>query len=486
MGAVVVVVEMAFGARYGVFRDEMYYLACADHLALGYVDHPPLSIAVLAGVRALLGDALPALRIVPALLAGGLVVITGLIARTLGGGRFAQALAALAAAIAPLYLAVGGFYSMNGFDLVFWALAIWLFARIIAEDSPGLYLPLGLVLGLGLENKISVLFLGAGLAAGIVATPLRRHLRRREPWLALALVAVLFLPHILWQIANGWPTLEFMANATRSKNVALSPLAFALEQILQIHPFNAVLWIAGLVWLLAGRFRAVGIVYLVAFAILVVSHGKPYYLGPAYPQLLAAGALLVERLRRAWLRGAVAAALAAGGALTAPLVIPVLPVDTLIAYQKALGLAPAAAEHQALGPLPQHFADRFGWEEMTAAVAAIYRSLPDDERARVVIVADNYGEAAALTYHGRRFGLPPAVSQHNNYFLWGPGRDRVDVAIIVGMRAEDLRDAWGDIQEVPWVGSPYAMPYETARPILVCRGLRLPLDEAWRAGRRFI
>ena len=161
-------------------------------------------------------------------------------------------------------------------------------------------------------------------------------------------------------------------------------------------------------------------------------------------------------------------------------------MDTFIAYQLALGQSPRAAEKQRLGPLPQFFADRFGWQEMTAAVVETYRSLPAEEQTRVVIVTSNYGEAGALRYLGRAFDLPPAVSQHNSFYLWGPGRDEIDVAIIVGMNPDDLRDAFDSVEVARDWRSPYAMPYEQRWPILVCRGLKLPLAEAWRAGKHFI
>jgi hypothetical protein len=425
VAAAVFVLEVAAGPRYGLFRDEYYYLTCADHLAWGYVDHPPLSIAVLAAVKAVLGDSLPAIRLVPALLGALLVVLGGALARVMGGGRFA-----------------------------------------------------------------SVLFFGAGMAVALLVTPLRRLLRRPGPWLAAGLALVLFLPHLAWQVRSGWPTREFIENATRHKNVAMDPLSFLAAQVLEIHTLNAPLWVAGLAWLLfSGRgraFRALGIVYVVAFAIIVAQHGKPYYLGPAYPPLLAAGAIVVEGLQWRRLRPAVVAALLLGGAALAPFAIPLLPVERFVAYQKALGLSPPQAERHAQGPLPQFFADRFGWVEMTEAVDRVYRSLPPDEQARVVIVASNYGEAGALRYHGRRFGLPPAVSPHNSFYFWGPGRDSVDVAIVVGMSPESLREAWAQVEEASRFSSPWAMPYEQRWPILVCRGLKLPLREAWAAARRFI
>jgi 4-amino-4-deoxy-L-arabinose transferase-like glycosyltransferase len=490
LAGTLVLVQLIFGPRYGLFRDEFYYLACADHLTWGYVDHPPLSIAVLKAVRALLGDSILAVRLTPALLGGVLVLLGGWLAQALGGGRFAQTLAALAVAATPQYLGQSGYYSLNSFDLVFWAAAALLVARLTPEGDSRRFLLLGLVLGLGLLNKISVLFFGAGLAVALVLTPLRRQLLRAGPWLAAAVAGLLFLPHVMWQVQHGWPTREFIENATRYKNVALSPLQFLGGQFLEINPVNAPLWIAGLIWLLVARrgrpFRALGIIYLTAFAIMAAQHSKPYYLGPAYPPLLAAGSVLVESLSWRWLRAVAVVLLLAGGAVLAPFGTPILPVETFIAYQKTLGVAPPQGERSRLGLLPQFFADRFGWQELTDAVMRAYRSLPPEDQRRVVIVTSNYGEAGALNYHGRRYGLPPAVSQHNSFYLWGPGVDAVDVVITVGMNPEDLRDSWDSVEVAGRFASPYAMPYEQRWPILVCRGLRLPLEDAWRRGKHFI
>jgi len=491
LAAAVFLVEMVFGPRYGLFRDEFYYLACADHLAWGYVDHPPLSVAVLAAVKAVLGDSILAVRLVPALLGSTLVVLAGRLARAVGGGGWARILAAASVAVAPQYLGQASYWSMNSFDLVFWSAAALLVAGL-RPDEPQTrrFAALGVVLGLGLLDKISVLFFGAGLAVALVALPLRRQLLRPGPWIAGALAGLLFLPHLLWQAANGWPTREFIENATRDKNVALGPVAFLLSQVGELHPLNAPVWIAGLAWLLLSRrgrpYRALGIIWVVAFAIMAVQHAKPYYLGPAYPPLLAAGAVVLEGVRWRWVRPAVAVALLATGAALAPLAIPVLPVESFVAYQKALGVAPSPSEKHELGPLPQFFADRFGWTEMTAAVASVYESLSPEEKARAVIVTSNYGEAGALRYYGRAYALPPAVSQHNSFWFWGPGRTDVDVAIVVGMSPDSLRDAWTSVEEAARVASPYAMPYEQRWPVLVCRGLKLPVEEAWRKGRHFI
>ncbi|RPJ74804.1 MAG: phospholipid carrier-dependent glycosyltransferase, partial [Acidobacteria bacterium] len=198
--------------NYGYFRDELYYLACSRHLAWGYVDQPPFSIAVLAGVGALLGHSLPALRLLPALSGAATILLVGLIVRELGGGRFAQALACLCALLAPVWLAIDHFYSMNAFDTFFWSLAAWLLLRALDDDRLGWWAALGVVLGFGLLNKTSVLWFGGGLAVGLIVTPFRRLIARPGPWAAAAIALLLFAPHLVWQWQNGWPTLEFMRN----------------------------------------------------------------------------------------------------------------------------------------------------------------------------------------------------------------------------------------------------------------------------------
>jgi 4-amino-4-deoxy-L-arabinose transferase-like glycosyltransferase len=477
---------------YGVFRDEFYYLACADHLDWGYVDHPPLSIALLWAQRAIFGESALALRLLPALAGAALVLLGARLAREMQGGRFAEGLAAVAVAAAPAYFGIDSFFSMNAFDLLFWAGGALVVARIVNTDNPRLWLWLGVLLGLGLQNKISVLFFGFGLAVALVLTPLRSHLRRPEPWLGGLIAAAMFLPHVLWQIRHDWPTLEFIRNAKLYKIAALTPLQFLGAQILDMHPLNLPLWVGGLLWLLAGRegrkFRVFGILYVVAFVTMALQKSKPYYMDASYPMLLAAGAVAFEGLSRTRtaLRPVAVAVLAVGGLLIAPLAIPLLPVEKLIAYQRFLGLAPVAAERSRLGPLPQHFADRFGWEELTAAVAEVYGSLSPGEKDTALLVTSNYGEAGALRYFGPRHGLPRAVSQHNSYFLWGPGTDRADVVITVGMSVEDVQDTFESVTVAGRFESPYAMPYETRAPILVCRGLKVPLAEAWARGKRFI
>ena len=324
---------------YGYMTDELYYLDCANHLAWGYVDHPPLSIAILALVRATLGDSLVALRLLPALAGGATIVIAGLMARELGGGRVAQGLAGLAALVAPVYLAIDAFYSMNAFEPALWALAAYLLLRIQNGAAPRVWLLLGLVMGLGLLNKISMLWFGLGLGVGLILTPQRRWLLTPWPWLAGAIALAPFAPHVVWQVDNGWPTLEFMHNAMQSKLQSKSPLTFLGEQVVIMHPLLVPFWVAGLLYYFVSedgrRFRLVAWIWVSVFVLLMVSGStRSNYLGPAYTILLAAGGVAVEQLARVrqwrWLPPALAGLFAAGGAVAAPMAVDLLPPEAYV------------------------------------------------------------------------------------------------------------------------------------------------------------
>lgn len=507
--------HLAFAGRYGYFRDEFYYVACGQRLDWGYVDHPPFVALVARLGTTLFGTSPAALRVLP-ILAGSLaVVLAGLLARELGGGRYAQALAAAAMIPPGVYLFQFHILSMNVFDVLFWALGALVLARILRGGDPRLWLLFGLVAGLGLQNKHSVLFFGFGVAVGLVATPERRHLKNPWPWLGGLVALAVFLPHLLWQVRHGFPTLEFMANAEAGKNVRLSPAAFLLEQVLQMNPFTLPLWLAGLAGYFLSprlaRFRALGWIYLGAIAVMLARAAKAYYLAPAYPILFAAGAVLAEglaeRSRRSpgsegsqgshqgsseesgrgtswrlgwrWLKLASFALLIAGGAVGAPFTLPVLSVSQYQRYAAALGIQPSAGERHEMGPLPQHYADMQGWPGMVAEVARVYRSLPEAERERCAIFAQNYGEAGAIDLLGDAYGLPDALSAHNNYFLWGPREYTGECVIVLGDDRETLERIFADVRPAGVYRCPLCMPYEDGMTLHVCRRPRVPLAGLW-------
>ncbi|MDQ1301667.1 MAG: hypothetical protein QG637_1589 [Chloroflexota bacterium] len=474
--------------QYGYFRDELYYLASTEHLGWGYVDHPPLSIAILTLVRGLFGDSLLALRSVPVMAGVATVFVTGLIARELGGGRFAQGAAALAAVMSPVFLGMGRYYSMNALDLLFWAAAAWLCLRALADERPRGWLALGVVLGLGLLNKLSVLWLGGALFAGLLFTPHRRVLLTPWPWVAASVAALLFLPHVLWQVHHGWPTLEFIRNATSQKMLAVSPVGFLTDQVLNMNVGGAPIWVAGLLFGLLSRGGTRGRVLAwayVAVLILLLATGsaRASYLAPAYCGLLGLGAVAIERFSmgrgRTWLRPTVNGLAVSRGLATLPMALPVLPVETFVRYQTALGLSPLTEERNEMGLLPQHYADMFGWEEMVGLVVEAYQRLSIEERRRCRVFCQNYGEAGAIDVLGRRQGLPHALSGHNSYWLWGPGGAEGDVLIIIGGDREDNAEFFAQIEIVGQTASRWAMPYERGLDVSIARRPRMSLREAW-------
>lgn len=478
---------------YGYFRDEFYYLACADHLAWGYVDQPPLSIGILWVVRALFGESMFAIRLVPACAGAGVVLLVGLLARQMGGGRVAQAFACTGALVSPLYMGIVSLYSMNSVEILFWALAAWMTARMFASGNLRLWIPIGLIVGLGLLNKISMGWYAMGLVFGILLSEHRRMLATPWPWASGGIALLLFLPHLLWQAGHDWPTLEFMRNAQLYKNAPVSFADFMLGQIRELHPFAFPLWGTGLVALFFRKelrtYRPFGILYLSVFALLVLQHGKVYYLAPAYPALLAAGGITIADLlalpRWRWLRISYMTLLAAGGLLVAPFALPILPIDTYISYAEALGVTPTPAEKQSLGKLPQHFADRFGWKEMVEVVSRVYQSLPDSEKAVCGIFTQNYGEAGAIDFFGKDLGLPRALSGHNNYWYWPPDRE-IRVVIVIGGNPSDHAKVFDDVQPATRIHADYAMPYESNLPVFVCRRPKVSLAEVWPRVKHFI
>jgi hypothetical protein len=476
---------------YGYFVDELYFLACARHLAWGFVDMPPLFPAIVALVHAGLGDSLLAVRLLPALAGAALVLMTGLMARDLGGGRFAQGIAALAVLVAPIWMLLHSIDTMNALDQLLWTGGAWVLLRILRDGRPRLWLAFGAIAGLGLLNKHSMAFYLVAVAMALLLTPERRALRSPWLWLGAALAVVIFLPNLVWLVQHHFPHFEMLANIKRSgRDVQLGALRFLAEQVAILNPLTLPLWLGGLTWLLAGRSsqpggaagRVLGIIYLAVIAEMLLLDGRPYYPAPAYPMLLAAGGVALERwiAARGW-RGAktaYAAALALSGAVLAPLFVPLVPPETLIRYSRAIGLTQPRIENHRLGPLPQLMADRFGWQEMAEEVARVYRSLPPADRARVAIFGQNYGQAGAIDLFGPALGLPPAISGHLSYFLWGPRGYTGEVMIVLDDRRETLERLFRSVELAGHVFHPYSMPYQHF-DVFVCRGPRQSMAALW-------
>ena len=462
---------------YHYFRDELYFIACGRHLDWGYVDHPPL-VAIYAWLGEHLGGSLRGFRFLATLSGTLRVILTGVITARLGGGRAAQALACTAVQLAPIYLGIESFLSMNTFEHVFWLACLLVVIEIANGASEKWWLAFGVFAGLGLQNKHSMVFLGAALVIAMLFTPLRRSLARPWIWLGGAIALVIFLPNLIWQIQRDFPTLELLRNVKETgKNVVLAPGPFIVQQAMMLNPFMAPLWIAGLVWLFRKReYRVLAWTYVVVLALFIYLEGKDYYVAPIYPVLFAAGAVWFASLRRA-VYASVFALVVVGGLLTLPLATPILPPPRLLAYQRALGIKPQATEVSHTSELPQLFADQFGWEEMVAKVARYYHSLPPAEKAKTVIYGSNYGEAGAIDFYGPKYGLPPAISGHQNYYYWGHRNATGDSVILVGDDDPDPA-MWESVHLFDRASHPYAMPEENM-PLFHARGLKMPLEKVW-------
>ena len=463
---------------YGYFRDEFYYIACGRHLAWSYVDHGPV-VAVQARVGELLfGDSIFGIRILSAVAGALTVFLGGLLAWALGGRRPAQALAMLGLLLCPQYIGVDGFLSMNSFEAVFWSFCLLAAVRLTQGASPARWWPLfGLSAGIGMLNKPSMAFFLATLTAGLLLTRQRRILFSRWTAFALAIMVVLLLPYIHWQITHNWATLEFLRNGQKGvKAVLLNPLQFTLAQVFNMGPLNALLWIPGVFALLRDRSirgaRWLGLTYLMFLALMYLQHAKDYYLEGIYPAFFAAGAIAWEHrfaTSSAVQRARVFAfpvyepLLALTTLIILPMASPVLRPATWVRYTTALHLPHDNTETLRTGPLPQFFADRFGWEHEVDVVNRTFHALSPQEQARVCLFANNYGEAGAIDFLGRLHhdNLPPATSPQNNYWLWGT--HGCDPGLSIAVIHDKLEDVQQKFQSVTIVGTrddPYAMPFE--------------------------
>lgn len=482
-----ILIHFLTNGAYGYFRDELYFVACGDHLAAGYVDLPPM-VAIIAKLsRLMLGDSLFALRFFPALAGGATVAIAGILAWEFNGGRFAQMLAMLAAMTAPIYLGLDTLLTMNAFDPIFWMGCVWALIRLIKTGDPRWWLMFGVAAGLGLENKESMLFLGFAIIAGLALTPERKLLFNRWIWLGGAIALVIFMPTLIWQAVHNFPMLEELANVKASdKNAPIGWFGFISQQFIMLAPLAFPVWGAGLWYFLVAergrKFRALGWTYVVLFAAFVMLKGKVYYLAPIYPVLFAAGSVQLESVSASvWqsiVRYVLPAMILIEGVAVAPMALPVLPVETYIRYKHILGAPDVTTETRKLNELPQVYSDMFGWPEMVATVAKVYWSLPPDDRKEAAILARNYGEAGAIDFFGPRYGLPKAISGHMAYYLWGPRDYSGKVVVAIGSRREGLERAFGRVEQVATVGTEYSMPDEHAG-VFVCRDPKYTLKQLW-------
>jgi 4-amino-4-deoxy-L-arabinose transferase-like glycosyltransferase len=464
----VLALHLATNAQYDFHRDPLYYLDSARHPAWGYVDYPPVTPTIARLSLWIFGPSVWGLRLWPSLVGAVLIILSALIARGLGGGRTGVLLAATAAATSLVLLGANWLFQTVTFDQLIWISALLLLARLIRTGNRRLWLPLGVVLGAGLETKYTVIALIVGLAAGVVVTPLRRDLLTPWPWLAAGVALLIFAPNLVWQLQNGWPSIQYTLNHKSAQSIDFSPLTFLGDQLALIGPVAIPLWLAGLYWLLrSAALRALGVAALVPFLIYLFA-GKSYYVGPLHPVLLAAGACALEQSTAArlhWLRPTAAIALTAQALVLLPLALPVLPE--------------AAMAHSPLPSARKDFADTVGWHDLVAQVAQIYESLPPTDRATAVILTDNYGEAGAIDTYGGAAGLPHAYSGELTYWYWKPPSLSGPV-IAVGIDRPFISTLFDKCTDLGSITNSYGLHNEEyGKPLTLCRDPTLSFDATW-------
>jgi len=485
-----------FNNRYGYFRDEFDYIACGNHLAWGYVDQPPLVPFLIHICQGVLGDSLRSIRFIPALASSLLVVQGAAIAREFGGKRYAVLLTAIAIVIAPLYLSNGSLLTTNCLEPNLWMGCAYFFILAIKRANPRYWIAFGIVAGFGLEEKYTIALFCFAIIVGLVLTEQRRAFLQKSFWLGGGAAFLIFFPNLLWNIHYHFPFLELMHNIrAEGRDVILPAGEYFFQQTLLVHPLAAPLWLAGLLALLFARqlkpYRGLGIAYLVCYAVLFALHGKNYYLTPIYPMLLAAGAVVAEnafsRRGLAWLKPAVAIVLLAAGASLAPVMVPFFSPENFLAYMDRLPFKLPIMEHShARAALPQWYADQFGWNEIVAETAVAWNELAPQERADCGIFGQDYGQAGAIDFLGRRYGLPPSLSGHQSWFLWGPRQYSGNCMIVLSETRAKLESLW---TQVDYVGTSAPNPYalEQQIPVFICRGKKFeslktlwPIVKKWR------
>jgi 4-amino-4-deoxy-L-arabinose transferase-like glycosyltransferase len=476
VAAAVTALLMAFSARYGIYRDELYFLDCARHLSLSYVDQPVFTPLVARLSLDLFGVSAVGLRLWPALAASGTVITGGLLAREFGGGRTAQLLGALGVATAPALLGADHVLDTTGFDLLAWSALALIVARMGRTGDTRLWVPAGLVLGVGLANKHSIGFFALALVVGILLSGGRALLASRFFALGVLIAVVCTVPDLWWQAQHGWPTLAMTRTLAQENGGLGNAIGFVILQVVMAAPVLIVVWIAGLRFLWrSGRplWRALAWSYGLLFVFFAATSGaKPYYVAATYFFLLAAGAVAFERrwaTGRSLTRTVLAAALPVCLLLTLPLVLPVQPAAD----------AGGTAAIDPVGP------ETIGWPQFVGTVARVWHQLPARQRAGSVIFTGNYGEAGAVTELGRADHLPEAVSGQNNEWYWGPGRPGATTIVAVvqpgfPQLVTQLRHDFAHVRVVATISNPeHLSNQEEGGHVYLCTGLIRPWGELW-------
>lgn len=476
--------------QYGYHLDELYYMAASKRLDWGYTEFPPLVAVVARFSRSLMGDSLFSIRFFPAIAGALLVVVTGLLARELGGKRFAQYLAALLVVTAPYFLAMHTLLTMNAFELLIWSLCAYLILLSLKYDKPKLWLLIGVVLGIGLLNKFSMFFFAFSTAVGLWITQ-RQVFSKKWIWLAGGIAIVLFIPTLIWQAQHGWPFLEQQeaANLYSKKPFPNSIIDLFVQPILMMNPLALPIWLVGLYFYLMAKdgspYRLFGWIFVITYGLFLLLQGKSYYLAPLYPMLFAAGATVIER----WIRGQqflkviIPGVLLASAALMIPMTLPVLPMETLLQissyYSSIYSLPDRSNAALTTQEAPLLFKEMLGWEDRVAQVSKVYHQLPASEQAKTAILSWEYHDAGAIDFYGPRYGLPKGISGAHTFYFWGYQNYSGEQVISLGGDRSYLKQLFKQVEQVDTVTHAHVIGIKSNIPIYLCRGIKVPFSQSW-------
>lgn len=468
--------HILIATNYGYFRDELYYIVSGtQHLSLGYVDFPPFIAYVAAVLGVITNDSLLSIHIVSAFVESLLVILTGLIARELGGGRRAQVLASFTTLISLGFLADGLLFSPDTFDQLWWALFAYIIIKLINDNNPKLWLYPGFTLGLGLLTKLTILFFVLALGFSFLLFPRSREYLKSKWLLVGGAISILFiLPMIYWNAINQWPMLNFYLEF-RGDVSGGGPISFTFTQIATLNFLNIIICILGLFFYLKKNdkyeYRPFGLAFILLFVFMLVLNMKPYYFFPIYTIMFAAGAMILEkglttnigRVRWAGTRPYLAVTVLITVFLV-PEVLPILSPGTMISIYGVSTMNTSSAE---TGPLPQVLGDRLGWNEMVTQTLQVFKGLPIADQSQSCIFTANYGEASAINFLGKNTGLPLAISGHNNYYIWGPGSCSGKVLLTLGVTLPPNQTIYQNVTLMTTINCQYCMNLESNVPVFL-------------------
>lgn len=454
--AIKLAITLSVANRYSWHGDELYFVAASRHLDFGYVDFPPVVPLIAAADQAIAPGSLVAFRLPAALAGAAVLVVTALIARELGASTRAQAWAALAVLLSPIFLGSNALFHTASFDQLAWAFALLSFARLLRTGDERLWLLVGLAVGVGLETKLTMAALPVAIFLGLLFSSRRSMLASRWPWLGAGLAFVIFLPNLAWMATHDWISIQYVLSHRGHTD---GPFAYWWQQLLVFfHVLFVIPAIAGLVALHRDeRFRALLYASVAVLLLFFALGGKSYYAAPIYPVLYAAAAMWLDRLLITRIR-------------VAAFMVPAVAVGLFL----SLAVLPIAPTPSGL------FADEVGWPDLAQQTATVYNSVPADQRANTMVIAHYYQEAAAIDFYGPGLGLPHAVSPHLAYWYWAPPRMDPSTAVMINFTMDEGNKLFDSCRQVGTVTNSMGVHNnDWGAPILLCSGPRKPLWEAW-------